>query len=87
MLDEPNPYQDKIDVLENFLSIGQEYNDLWELAADASIIKYSKVLTQKIPEDITMLKDNVDVDIDKIDQHIKLFENYIKKLEAIAPLE
>jgi hypothetical protein len=28
MLDEPNPYQDKIDVLENFLSIGQEYNDL-----------------------------------------------------------
>jgi len=87
MLEEPDPNQDKIDKLNSFLDVWKEYNDLGKKTEDTSIIKYSKVLTQKIPTDLAILTGGWEIDLAKIDQHIKLFENYIKKLEAIAPLE
>lgn len=86
MLEQPSQYQVEIDTLKDLLTRGEEYFELAELTDDASIRKYSQVLVTKIPVDLQTLEAEVDVDLDEINRHIKLFENYIIKLESISPL-
>jgi len=85
VLDEPSPYQEEIDSINSILESGQTYLELGQKVKDASIIKYANVIVKKATEDLAIIKDWSGVNIEKIDQHIKLFDNYLKKLESLAP--